>query len=506
MCHKTYNNDYRKITTMISLLNSNHQKKLLKKWLPILESGKAIESDYTKLALAQVLENTTNEFKRKGLLTEADHNTAYALGAGNAAAPGKGAVSFKGTLGDYTPGQGVMTGDLDGINSVDRGNFYNANIVMPMLRRIFPDLIANELVGVQPLNGPIGFALAYRAKYNANGLVNDGTLTTDVEVGYFPTDTRYSGTSADTELTAVVSSDAEAAINAYFGAEQASWSGTGINTQAGEYASLHDGTYPTMTFDLVKVGVEAKTRKLGAQWSPELAEDLEATQGLDVEAEMVNLLSYEIGAEIDRQIITEMVRAAITGGSVTTWNPGIADGLDQMGRLATLLTQITIEANQIAIRTKRGAANFVIASPKVCALLEQMTMNKFVSMTGAKSIPGVPYSGVGAIQKQGLINDGQQLLVRDAYAKGDYVLLGYKGTHPGDSGIIYCPYIPIQLVKAMRPDTFTPAVGARTRYGVMNSPWDASRYYTMMAITGLDEQYAWGDKRNFIAPVTPINY
>jgi hypothetical protein len=488
---------------MLSLLNSNHQKKILKKWAPILESGKAIESEYTKLALAQVLENTRNEFARKGMLTEAG-------------LPGKGAVTFDGTLGnmpiDGDKSTGVMKGKfgLDNGGADNYGNFYNANIVMPMLRRIFPDLIANELVGVQPLNGPIGFALAYRAKYNKNGIVSDGTLTTDYEVGYNPTDTRYAGISNDAVISGPAS-ETDVALKAYFGANdelKAAWTGEGIDTRAGEYASMANGGYPTMTFDLVKVGVEAKTRKLGAEWSPELAEDMEATQGLDVEAEMVNLLSYEIGAEIDRQIITEMVKAAITGGSVTSWSPVSADGLDQMGRLATLLTQITIEANQIAIRTKRGAANFVIASPKVCALLEQMTMNKFVSMGNAKSIPGVPYSGVGAIQKQGLINDGQQLLVRDAYAKGDYVLMGYKGTHPGDSGIIYCPYIPVQLSRVLRPDTFTPAIGARTRYGVMNSPWDASRYYTMMAVTGLENTIYGGvtADRTFIAPVTPITY
>lgn len=495
---------------MLALLNSTHQKKLMKKWAPILESGKKIESDYTKLALAQVLENTTNEMRKKGvLLTEAGET-------GHIHYPNR--IERSSTIGSSpitaTGSTGVMAGDF-GLDPAagGYGNFYSANIVMPMLRRIFPDLIANELVGVQPLNAPIGFALAYRAKYNKNGIVGDGSLQTGTEVGFAPTDTRYAGVAGATVSTDL-SGDSEtdpknAAFKAYFGVtaeEQAAWLGEGAPTAAAEFASLHDGTYPTMSFELVKTGVEAKTKKLGAQWSPELAEDMEATQGIDVEAEMVNLLSYEIGAEIDRQIIDEMVKAAITGGSVTAWDPGAADGLDQMGRLATLLTQITIEANQIAIRTKRGAANFVIASPKVCALLEQMAMNKFVSVNGNGAIPTVPYSGVGAIQKQGLINDGQQLLVRDAYARGDYVLIGYKGQHPGDSGIIYCPYIPVVLSKVIRPDTFTPAIGARSRYGVMNSPWDASRYYTMMSVTGLDGKYAFGVERNFIAPVTEISY
>lgn len=120
----------------------------------------------------------------------------------------------------------------------------------------------------------------------------------------------------------------------------------------------------------MKSAVEAKTRKLAAHWSPELAEDMQAMHGIDVEKEMVNTLTYEVGAEIDRQIVSEMVKAALIGGNKTQWSPATADGLDQMGRLQTLLTQITIEANNIAVRTRRGNANFVVTTPRVCALLQ----------------------------------------------------------------------------------------------------------------------------------------
>jgi hypothetical protein len=268
-----------------------------------------------------------------------------------------------------------------------------------------------------------------------------------------------------------------------------------------EFASLQDGTYPTVGLDFIKQTVEAKTRKLGASWSPELAEDVQAMHGIDVEAEMVNIISYEIGGEIDRQILTSMVRAAITGGSVSVWNPAYADGLDQMGRLATLLTKITVEAQQISFRTRRGNANFVVTSPRVTGLLQQMSMNKFVSISNGGTIPSVPQSGVGSLQKQGYINDNSQLLVRDAYAQGDYVLMGYKGSHPGDSGIIYCPYIPLQLSKTMRDDTFTPQIGARTRYGLMDNPWDARLFYHFIKIAGLNatDMYTWNGARQFIA-------
>lgn len=319
---------------MISLLDSTHQRRLMKKWRPIVEAGEKISSDYTKLALAQVLENTCNEFQRAGLISEAG-------------------VTQASIVGGYKAGDGVLKGKFGYKNggTADGQDYYLPNIVMPMLRRIFPTLIANELVGVQPLNGPIGFALALRAKYRDNGTIGAGMLDkSDKEIGFHPVDTRYSGLSGETALSADETygdnKDADA-WKAYAGDEgQAAWAGVGAGLgPESEFAKMHNGEYPQVTFDLVKTGVEAKTRKLGASWSPELAEDMQAMHGIDVEAEMINILSYEIGAEIDRQILTEMVKAAITGGSVTSWDPSTADGLDQMGRLATLLTQITIEAN-----------------------------------------------------------------------------------------------------------------------------------------------------------------
>lgn len=198
-----------------------------------------------------------------------------------------------------------------------------------------------------------------------------------------------------------------------------------------------------------------------------------------------------------------MVKAAITGGSITEWSPVSADGLDQMGRLATLLTQITIEANNIAVKTRRGNANFVVTTPRVCALLQQLSMNKFTSFKTTDAVPTTPDTGVGALTKVGLINDDQQLLVRDAYAAQgsmDYVLLGYKGKQPGDSGIIYMPYIPLQLSKVIQPGSFTPSIGARTRYGVMSNPWDARNYYSFIKVTGMTFGYEFATtNRRFVA-------
>jgi hypothetical protein len=496
---------------------------IMKRWAPIVEAVgtgcEKIESFEVKKSISQLLENTAKEFAKAGLLTEATGMTAGTPSplAANGQYPIQGGKS-----------KGFLKGEFGRQDVKDYGDYYLPNVIMPMVRRLFPSLIAHELVGVQALNGPIGYALAYRAKYGTNGTIDrapyssTGLDISGKEIGFDPVDTRYTGTTMDKALTALTSDtpvavegefangngpmDAAAAWKSYVGSNSDNaWGGVGaglgVNT---EYASFNGGTYPMVSFDFLKTMVEAKTRKLGAGWSPELAEDMEAIHNFDVESEFVNLITYELGAEIDRQLVTEMVKTAIVGGSISGWNPAFADGLDQMGRLQTLLTQVTIEANQIALRTRRGHANFVITSPRVCALLEQMSREKFVSFQNSKNAPTVPDAGVGALTKIGLINDGQQLLVRDVYAAGDYIVMGYKGAHPADNGIIYCPYVPVQLQKVIDPDTLTPRIGARTRYGIMNSVWDAKNYYHYIVVEGLTSPYKWGTERQFIQPYSKV--
>ena len=475
-----------------SLLNSNYQKKLLKKWAPILEckDAPAIDSMSKKVTLAQILENTRNYY---GPALNEGMEQADAVGS-------KGSAFGK----DGVAGRGVMTGtDSYPYRAGEYGDFYLPNVVMPMLRRIMPDLLANELVAVQPLNGPVGFALAFRPTYGEDGGSIGGQtpydLTAANEIGYNPTDTRWTGITADMPAGA----DAEY-LSAY--CNDARWFGEGAKLGVSEYARLGQN-YPTVTFGLVKSTVEARTRKLAAHWSPELQEDMAAMHGIDVEKEMVNTLTYEVGAEIDRQIVSEMVKAAIVGGSTSKWSPISADGLDQMGRLATLLTQITMEAYQISIRTKRGNANFAITTPRVCALLAQMGMNKYTSFKANANMPAVPDTGVGALAKVGLINDDSMLLIRDAHvqaADSDYVLMGYKGKQTGDSGIIYAPYIPLQLQRVLQPRSFTMSVGARTRYGLMANPFDASQYYAFIKVENCTSEYTWNGARHFVGETSPI--
>lgn len=451
---------------MGELFDHKYAEKIVAKWSQVLEAGPAIADDQVKLTTAMILENTERDFRRQGLITEEsgmlNQGTGGIAGATDPAAP-----ATNGVLGTT--------------------DFHWPSIVIPMVRRIFPSLISHEIVGVQPMNGPIGFAFAFRARYGANGQLGVGNLDlyssnantegdqpgNGTEIGYNYVDSRYTGVSA-AAVTGTM-------WQAYAGASTGRFvNGEGQSTGVGEYNNVND-KYPMAKFELVKQAVEAKTRKLAANWSPELAEDMMAMHGIDVEAEMISILSYEIAAEIDRQLLNEQVKVAITGGKTSIWTPVSADGRNQIERIGTLLTQLNLMSNKIAETTRRGAANFCIASTRVTSVLQRLNAAAAFAPTAKGAIPSLPNSGVGSLIKVGLINGGAQLLIRDTFAGGDYALLGYKGSHQGDSGIIYCPYIPVQMMKAIKTDNFTPEVGARTRYGVLNNVWGSANYYQFVA-------------------------
>jgi len=440
---------------MVELQDKQYQENLVKKWGPVLDAGEAINEEQKRISTAMVLEATQKDFEKRGLVTE-----EAGMGTGIA--------------GDGTAATGVL-----GPN-----DYHWPSIVIPTVRRIFPKLMAHELVGVQPMTGPIGFAFALRAKYGSNGQLGVGNLDqSSSEIGHSTVDTRYTGVSgllAGTEASATTNVDY---WSSYFGTDNVNFRGQGQTTANGEYADVN-GTYPMAKFDLIKAAVEAKSRKLAANWSPELAEDMMAMHGVDVDGEMINILTYEVGAEIDRQLLTEMVKSAITGGKTSTWSPVSADGRNQIERIGTLMTQINDKSQDIATATRRGSANFVITSPKVTAVIQRLNSNAFVSSNSA-GMPSVPETGVGSLVKVGLINDGTQLLIRDTFAQGNFALLGYKGTSPWDAGIVYAPYIPLQLMRATKDADFTPEVGVRTRYGVMGNVWGSENYYSFIAIDGL---------------------
>ena len=241
---------------------------------------------------------------------------------------------------------------------------------------------------------------------------------------------------------------------------------------------------PMSQFSLEKGIVEAKTRKLGAHWSLELGEDMQNMHGINTQEELLNIMSYEIQAEIDRQLLGEMVKSALNGTAglhYSTWSPVSADGRNQIERIGTLYTQVLINAHKVAINTRRGPANFAFAGTKVCSLLERL--GDFAMDKEGDSVATIA-SENASITKAGTIRHGAINLYRDTFG-GDYILMGYKGKNPYDSGIIYCPYIPLQMMNAVGTQDFTPRMGVRTRYGVLNHLFGAANYYHMMKIEGL---------------------
>lgn len=506
--------------------NSDYQKKLLKRWAPILEKGTPIDSVEKKLIVAQCLENTRKEFCKKGLFTE-----AAPTAVGNTVELRDNVPAYQNPV----AGNGVLTAN----------DYILPNVVMPMLRRIFPTLMAHELVGVQAMTGPTGLVMALRAVaanpervglpaayefgYGENGRMNQSRFT-----GFGQADTDVDASDKSLLNKLYGADPALDDIGAFLNGQYGSYSGRGVPTGKGEgyatgggYAtgwagdSAHPGgnnavgtldpsfghwrnnTYPQATLKFEKRFVVAETRKLGSEWTPEDAEDLEAMQGIDLETELTNVISYQLGAEIDQQIKESMIYAAWKDSKVIDVSK--LDGLDQMGRIAAMLTFVTREANEIAIKTRRGAGNFVLASTTVCSCLQQLGTSKLVS--DGKTMPSVPASAIGAMTKEGLINDGRQLLVRDTNTFGSYALVGYKGTQAGDAGIVYCPYIPVTLYKAVKPENGLNVIGARTRYGLVDNPFDSRNYYQLIKFTGFDARYTLGNgERTFFGDPGVADY
>jgi len=454
---------------MLQSLGTAYVEKCMKKWSGVLKAGKEIKNEHTAMVTALMLENTQREMDgpsgRRPMINESG------FGITDVNAPANGASLF-------------------GANDARI-----PSIVIPTARRIFPELLAHDLFGVQAMPGPAGFAFAWRALYG------DGR-----EIGYNTVDTKYTGAKTagtssmmENELSAnygyptevfgaasSVASKASAAWLAFAGSNGDNFDGQGANTTDAEYWAVNS-TMPKASFRLEKGIVEAKTRKIGTNFSLEVAEDMMNMQGLDVDSEMVNLMSYEIQAEIDRQLVGEAIKAAINYNKISTWSPVSADGRNQLERIGTLYTQVLMKSQDIAIQTRRGPASWAISSPNVVGLFERLS--DFACDEASVEADSQAFG----VAKVGSLRKGAIKLYRDTFATGDYVLLGLKGKTAYDSGIIYCPYIPLQIMRAQGQDDFTPRVGIRTRYGVLDNLFGTGRYYHMIVISGMQSTGLVGD-------------
>lgn len=484
-------------------IDQNKAKTLLEKWAPVLNySSKSIapiEDERTRINTAIMLENQEAWCRNPegGLLME----NSYGGSAGSLGTP---------SAAIYNPP-----------GSITSGNAYAPNdarlpkILIPMIRRTFPELISNEIVGVQPMSGPVGLAFALRYKYNTAGLGTGGAdgagSVTGVdhyntsnatsapnggELGYQFIDTRFTGTSS----------------SRLSGGDY--WNFAAQDQGVAEILKNWEinNNIPQVDISFEKTAVEAGTRRLGARWSVELEQDLKNMNGIDVDAEITNAMAYEIQAEIDREMIVRMIQTCLNtsyGVGYSVWSPASADGRWLVERNRDFYQRLIIEANRIAVRNRRGAANFIVCTPRVAAILEMLPEFQWVPVQGNVNTQPVGVAKVGNLGGRFNVYRDTRTEVQNSGASGiygeqgysdgsagsrtvgvEYALLGYKGPEFYDTGIIYCPYIPVMVQRTIGPNDFAPRVGLLTRYGVVDNIFGANLYYHVIILRGLGAAFS----------------
>jgi hypothetical protein len=391
-------------------------EKELQKWAPVLEhaDAPAITDSYKKAVTAKLLENTEIALREEaqassfGTLNEADANQSTAA-----------------------------------IQSPDP-------VLISLVRRAMPNLIAYDVAGVQPMSGPTGLIFAMKAKYGDGNAITGAPSVAQPEALFNEADTDFSG--AGTQAGGLFDSPAEPTV---------AQTGTGIATNTAETSSA----LAEMGFSIEKATVTAKTRQLKAEYSMELAQDLKAVHGLDAESELANILSGEILAEINREVIRSLVVTGKRGGIGSTEGFDLvadADGRWAVEKFQSLIFQIEQEANKIAIDTRRGKGNFVICSSNVASALAAAGSLKFGG-EGEIAVDATGNTFAGTL-------NGRLKVYVDPYASTDYATVGYKGASPYDAGMFYAPYVPLTMVRAVGENSFQPKIAFKTRYGLVANP------------------------------------
>jgi len=353
-------------------------------------------------------------------------------------------------------------------------------VLISLIRRAMPNLVAYDLAGVQPMNGPTGLIFAMRSRY---------TNQSGAEAFYGEVDSAFSGqgsTFGETDGwtdgsvglgTTTQQGNNPGLLNPISSATATTYNvGQGMRTDEGEALGTSGGAqFNEMAFSIEKVTVTAKSRALKAEYSLELAQDLKAIHGLNAEAELANILSTEILAEINREVIRTIYNVAETGATVNTATAGTFDlDVDSNGRWSVekfkgLIFQIERDANQIAQRTRRGKGNMILCSADVASALTMAGVLDYTPALNANlnvDDTGNTFAGVLA---------GKFRVYIDPYAANNsanqYYVAGYKGSSPYDAGLFYCPYVPLQMVRAVGENTFQPKIGFKTRYGIVANPF-----------------------------------
>ena len=428
---------------------------LTEKWAPVLghEGTTAITDNYRKSVTAVLLENQERFMREeRGMINEAGGS------AGNVA----GAIGANGLSGS---GLTTQTGGLAGFDPV----------MISLIRRAMPNLVAYDICGVQPMSGPTGLIFAMKSHYEGR---------TGPEALYNEPDSNFSAGSDATAGAYNPANDATAGSDP--GLLNDSPAGTyerGVTPMAREDSEVlgeSGNLFREMAFSIEKTSVTAKSRALKAEYTLELAQDLKAIHGLDAEQELANILSSEILAEINREVVRTVYTIAKPGAQNNVANAGRFDlDVDSNGRWSVekfkgLMFQIERDCNAIAQETRRGKGNFIITSADVASALAMSgTLDYSSGLTGA----GGP--SIGEVDDTGNLlvgtMNGRIKVFVDPYSanvsSNHYYVVGYKGTSPYDAGLFYCPYVPLQMVRSIGPDTFQPKIGFKTRYGMVANPF-----------------------------------
>jgi len=421
---------------------------LQEKWKPILEHSDLpkIEDNYKRAVTAVILEN------QEKALNE-DRQTLEEAAPLNAT--GSSAIS------NWDP------------------------ILISLVRRAMPNLVAYDICGVQPMTGPTGLIFAMKARYNDYPSVGredkSEALFNEARTGYSSTNQ----TVADGLGSQDISDPFDTSSPSY-----ADTTGSGMTTAAAEALGDVEASngFAQMAFTIEKATVTAKSRALKAEYTLELAQDLKAIHGLDAESELANILSSEILAEINREVIRNVNIQAKVGAAATavagTFNLDVdANGRWSVEKFKGLLFQIEREANTIAKETRRGKGNFILCSSDVASAL---------SMAGVLDYAPALSTNINVDDTgntfAGVLNGRVKVYV-DPYAGVDYMTVGYRGSNPYDAGIFYCPYVPLQMVRAVGENTFQPKIGFKTRYGMVSNPFVGAAPASGMATAATNQYY-----------------
>ena len=415
--------------------NVTSYDKLVEKWNPVLneESAGEIKDSHRKAVTAAVLENQEIALKEEGMINE-NNTTSQAA--------------------NWNP------------------------VLIALVRRAMPNLMAYDVCGVQPMSGPTGLIFAMKSTYQTTkaGVSNgDEALFNEAAVGYSgDSATTGNGTAGPSGLTGVSDTDGDSSI-VDSGSSYVPYKGDAYTTAEAEALGGSGESFAEMGFTIEKATVTAKSRALKAEYTLELAQDLKAIHGLDAETELANILSTEILAEINREVIrTINAQAKIGSRQAGIQTAGIfdlstdADGRWSAEKFKGLIVQLEREANVIAKETRRGKGNFIICSSDVASALSASGMLDYApALSTSLNVDDTGNTFAGVL-------NGRTKVYIDPYASADYVTVGYKGTNPYDAGLFYCPYVPLTMVRAVGENTFQPKIGFKTRYGMASNPYVGS--------------------------------